>query len=232
MSRSKIEHIQAKGRSGSDRVSNLTLACERCNLAKNDRPVAELLCDKPEKLAAILAQAQKPLGVAAALNASRNALYFGLKKTELPVEGWTGGRTKFNRQTLGIPKTHALDGACVGEVATLSNWQGQVLVIKATGRGAYQRTRLDRFGFARGYLMREKSVKGFRTGDLVRATVPNGKNAGTHTGRVAVRKRGVFNIQTARDTIADVNWKYCRRVMPGDGYTYTRKKGDGDSSGT
>jgi hypothetical protein len=85
---------------------------------------------------------------------------------------------------------------------------------------------LDSFGFARGYLTREKSVKGFRTGDLVRATVPSGKNTGTHTGRVAVRKRGVFNIQTATGTIADVNWKYCRRVIAGDGYAYTPNKGE------
>jgi hypothetical protein len=171
-------------------------------MAKSDRPVVGFLSHNPERLAAILAQTQKPLVAAAALNAARTALYFGLKRTELPVEGWTGGRTKFNRQTLKIPKTHALDAACVGEVTTLSNWQGQVLVIKASGRGAYQRTRVTSSGFPRGFLTREKSVKGFRTGDLVRAIVPRGKNAGTHTGRVAVRKRGAFNIQTRREPFA------------------------------
>ena len=39
------------------------------------------------------------------------------------------------------------------------------------------------FRFPRGYLMREKSVHGFQTGDHVRAEVPSGVKAGTHQGR-------------------------------------------------
>jgi hypothetical protein len=35
-------------------------------------------------------------------------------------------------------------------------------------RGSYRRTRLNRFGFPRGYLMRRKQVRGFQTGDLSR----------------------------------------------------------------
>jgi hypothetical protein len=53
---------------------------------------------------------------------------------------------------------------------------------------SYQRTRLNRFGFPRGVLMRQKQVQGFQTGDRVKAVVPTGKKAGTYTGRVAVRK--------------------------------------------
>jgi 5-methylcytosine-specific restriction endonuclease McrA len=228
----EIEHVHPKACHGSDRVSNLTLACRACNEAKGSSPVEIFLATNPDKLSNILAQSTKPLAAAAAVNATRAALVLRSQKTGLPVETSSGGRTKFNRRTLGIPKTHALDAACVGSVASLAGWDIQTLGIKATGRGSYQRTRLDSFGFARGYLMREKSVKGFRTGDLVRATVPSGKNAGTHTGRVVVRKRAVFNIQRATGTIADVNWKYCRRLIPGDGYAYTLNKRDSDSSAT
>ena len=74
-----------------------------------------------------------------------------------------------------MPKTHALDAVCVGEVEAVTDWRRPTLAIKATGRGSYQRTRLDKYGFPRGYLMREKSVKGFQTGDMVRATVTKGK---------------------------------------------------------
>ncbi|BBM05773.1 hypothetical protein HAALTHF_31910n [Vreelandella aquamarina] len=114
----------------------------------------------------------------------------------MPVAVGTGGRTKYNRQRLGIPKTHALDAACVGAFDALHAWQVPTLTIKAMGRGSYQRTRLTKHGFPRGYLMRQKQVHGFQTGDMVRAMVPTGKKAGTHTGRVAVRKTGSFNIQT------------------------------------
>ncbi len=43
----QVEHIVPRARGGSDRVSNLTLACERCNRAKRARPVKEFLADKP-----------------------------------------------------------------------------------------------------------------------------------------------------------------------------------------
>ena len=110
-----------------------------------------------------------------------------VKTTGLAVELASGGKTKYNRIRLHVPKTHALDAACVGELGALHDWQKPCLAIKCTGRGSYQRTRLDKYGFPRGYLMRVKRVHGYQTGDLVSATVPSGKKAGSYTGRVAVR---------------------------------------------
>jgi 5-methylcytosine-specific restriction endonuclease McrA len=219
----QIEHIQPKGRRGSDRISNLTLACGPCNEAKGCQPVELFLASKPEKLKRILAQSKKPLDGAAAANSTRTALAKKLRETGLPLYAGSGGRTKFNRQTLGLPKAHALDAACVGAVSRLEAWNMQTLRIKATGRGSYQRTQLDSQGFPRGYLTRSRTVHGFRTGDLVRAIVPSGKKAGTHTGRVAVRASGSFNIQTGSGTVQGINWKRCRRVMPDDGYTYIQQ---------
>jgi 5-methylcytosine-specific restriction endonuclease McrA len=190
----QIEHIVPRARGGSDRVSNLTLACEGCNQEKGAQPVEVFLKDRPNILQRILSQAKRPLKDAAAVNASRNAVYVTLGKTGLPVVASTGGRTKYNRTTLGIPKAHCLDAACTGPVLTLTGWDMPVLEIKAMGRGSYRRTRLDKYGFPRGYLMRTKSVRGFQTGDIVRAVVSTGKKAGTYAGRVAVRARGSFNI--------------------------------------
>ena len=108
----------------------------------------------------ILAQAKRPLKDAAAVNATRWALVNAFRSTGLAVETGSGGWTQWNRLTLVIPKTHALDAACVGDIDSVSGWQRPTLTIKATGRGSYQRTRLDAFGFPRGYLMKNKSVKG------------------------------------------------------------------------
>ena len=105
---------------------------------------------------------------------------------QLPVELASGGRTKFNRCTLGLPKTHALDAACVGKMQAIQNWQQPTLTIKATGRGSYQRTRLNKFGFPRGYLMRTKRVHGFGTGDMVRA---EGQSRHAHWTRSDLRQR-------------------------------------------
>jgi 5-methylcytosine-specific restriction endonuclease McrA len=225
----QIEHIQPKARGGSNRASNLTLACRCCNEKKAALPVEVFLAKKPEVLKRILAQAKRPLKDAAAVNATRWALFNELKATGLPVEAASGGKTKFNRSRLGVPKTHALDAACVGKVNSLRGWHVPTLQIKCAGRGSYQRTRLDKFGFPRGYLMREKSVKGFATGDLVKAVVPAGKKAGLHQGRVAVRATGSFNIQTKDGVVQGISHRHCTRVQRGDGYGYQQQQSNTDA---
>ena len=226
-----IEHIVARSRGGSNRVSNLGIACIECNRLKGARPIEEFLAKEPSKLARILAQAKRPLKDAAAVNATRWALVDALKSTGVPVEIASGGRTKWNRQRLGIPKSHALDAACVGQVDFLTSWLRPVLNVKCSGRGSYQRTRLDRYGFPRGYLTHAKSVKGFRTGDMVRATVANGKKAGVHTGRVAVRASGSFNIQTGEAVVQGIAHKHCRLIQQADGYGYRLAQKDSFQKG-
>ena len=155
------------------------------------------------------------------MNATRNALLRGLSEICLVVETATGAQTKFNRSRLGVPKTHATDAACVGNVVSLKNWQVPTLQIKSTGRGSYCRTRLDRFGFPRGRLTRQKRIHGFATGDMVKASVPSGKKTGVYTGRVAVRKTGSFNIQTHNGVVQGVSHKCCQLLQRADGYSYT-----------
>lgn len=215
-----LDHIVPRARGGSNRVSNLVCACVTCNEKKGARPVEEFLADRPKVLARIKAQAKRPLKDAAAVNSTRWALFQALKSTSLPVECGSGGRTKWNRSRLGLPKTHALDAAAVGAVDTLTGWHVPTLAIKATGRGAYQRTRLDRYGFPRGYLTRSKRIRGFQTGDMVRAVVPTGAKSGTHIGRVAVRATGSFNIQTPTGVVQGINAKYCTILSRADGYSF------------
>jgi 5-methylcytosine-specific restriction endonuclease McrA len=216
-----LDHIVPRARGGSNRVSNLACACILCNEAKGARPVEEFLAGRLDVLARVKAAAKRPLKDAAAVNSTRWALFEALRATGLPVEAASGGRTKWNRTRLGVPKTHALDAACVGEVEALTGWEVPSLAIKCTGRGSYQRTRLDAYGFPRGYLTRSKRIRGFQTGDMVRAAVPTGKKAGVHTGRVAVRATGSFNIQTPTGVIQHINAKYCTTISRADGYSYT-----------
>jgi len=218
----QIEHIQPKALGGSDRTSNLTIACRLCNEKKAAKPIEKFLTGKPELLKKIKAQAKRPLKDAAAVNATRWALFNSLKETNLPVTTGSGGLTKFNRTRLEIPKTHALDAVCVGELTAVENWRKPTLNIKATGRGSYQRTRLNAYGFPRGYLTRSKRIKGFQTGDMVIATVPTGKKAGVHCGRVAVRASGSFNIQTAQGVAQGIDHKYCKLIQRSDGYGYAK----------
>lgn len=210
----QVEHIHPKARGGSNRVSNLTLSCQPCNQKKGALPVEQFLARKPEVLRRILAQSKRPLKDAAAVNATRWALKQTLESFGLVVELASGGRTKYNRTRLGLPKDHALDAACVGNVEAIEEWQMPTLKAKAMGRGTHQRTTLDRYGFPRGYRMRTKFVQGFQTGDLVKADVPKGKYAGQHAGRVAVRVSGSFNVGTKQG----INHKHCTLVQRACGY--------------
>ena len=218
----EVEHIVPKSKDGSNRTSNLTLACRRCNETKGNMPVQEFLVAKPETLKKILVQAKLTLRDAAAVNATRYAIGNSLKTLGLPVSFWSGGRTKYNRTGQRYPKAHWIDAACVGETGESVRLDPETpfLQIKATGHGSRQMCRMDRFGFPRTSAKGAKSVKGFKTGDLVKAVVLSGKKQGTHTGMVAVRATGSFNIQGKGAVIQGISHKYCQKVFAADGYTY------------
>ncbi len=219
----QVEHIVCHARGGSDRVSNLTLACEPCNVRKGTQDIREFLQKKPDILTRILAQAKAPLKDAAAVNATRSALYERLQGLGLPVEEGSGGKTRYNRMRQELPKTHWLDAACVGSStpARLGLRDITPLLIRATGHGCRQMCLMDRYGFPRTGPKRTKQVQGFQTGDLVRAVVTEGKHRGTYVGRIAVRATGSFNITTAQGTKQGINARFCHAVHRCDGYTYT-----------
>jgi hypothetical protein len=66
-------------------------------------------------------------------------------------------------------------------------------------------------------------VRGFQTGDLVKAVVSSGKKAGTHLGRVAVRLNGSFNIKENGVLVQRIGWKNCAIIQRADGYGYERQ---------
>ncbi|GAC1651997.1 MAG: hypothetical protein NVS4B9_42340 [Ktedonobacteraceae bacterium] len=115
----QVEHIQAKANGGTDRVSNLCLACDPCNKAKGIQDIGVFLAEKPDLLARILAQAKTP------------------SRMLLP----------------SIPLVTAIGFPCSKSKAA-------------------------------------KKVKGFQTGDIVRAVVTTGTKQGVHVGRVLVRASG------------------------------------------
>lgn len=217
------EHIVAQARGGSDRPSNLTVACGPCNQRKAATPIETFLAHDQPRLRRILANAKAPLRDAAAVNATRYAIGNAIRSFGLPAGFWSGGRTKYNRTAQGYAKDHWIDAACVGETgADVLIPDGFVpLSIKATGRGTRQVVRTDRYGFPRGAAGRCKRVFGFQTGDTVRLVQPNGKYAGTHVGRLAgVRADGRFDIRAEAKITA--NHQRFMLLQRGDGYEYAR----------
>ncbi|MEG4485472.1 RNA-guided endonuclease IscB [Microcoleus sp. D2_18a_B4] len=215
----QVEHIHPKAKGGSNRISNLCLACEKCNIKKGSQDIEQFLSKKHEILKRILSQAKRPLKDAAAVNSTRWALFNRLRRTGFPVSTGSGGLTKFNRTRLNLAKTHWLDAACVGSIVSLKVLTNKPLLIKATGHGTRQMCRTDKFGFPSRYVPRFKFVKGFQTGDIVKAVVTSGKKIGTYVGRVAVRTSGSFNI-SASELVSGISYKYCSIIHRKDGYSY------------
>ena len=220
----QVEHMVCRVHHGTSRLSNLTLACQSCNSKKGTQDLREFLKQDPVRLAHLLAQAQAPLRAAAAVNATRWALYERLKALGLPIECGSGGLTKYNRQLRGLEKTHWLDAACAGRSTPEKlKVEGVVpLRIAATGHGSRQMCRMDRFGLPRTAPKKAKRVKGFQTGDIVRAVVNNGKKIGTYVGRVAVRANGLFNISTSTGVVQGISHRFCAALHKVDGYSYTK----------
>lgn len=217
----KIEHIRPKAKGGSNRISNLCLACESCNTKKGTQDIEKFLAKKPDILKRILSQAKRPLIDAAAVNSTRWKLFNRLKETGLPVTTGSGGLTKFNRTRLGLTKTHWLDAACVGKVDSLSCLTTKPLLIKATGHGTRQMCGTDKHGFPTRHRTNKQIHFGFQTGDIVRAVVKTGKKVGTYVGRIATRATGSFNISTHTEKVQGISHKYCKAIHKKDGYGYS-----------
>jgi RRXRR protein/HNH endonuclease len=211
----ELDHILPRSRGGSNRIANLALSCHDCNVAKGNKTAAEF--GHPE----VEARAKRPLKDAAAVNATRFKLVEALHRYGLPLGTWSGGRTRWNRARFGVEKTHALDALCVGDLAGVRPGKLKTLAITATGRGEHCRTNWTREGFPRGYKTRQKQVRGFKTGDRVRAVVPaHLKTAGIHVGRVQVRKSGSFSITTRSKDIDGISAGYFHLIQRADGYDY------------
>jgi 5-methylcytosine-specific restriction endonuclease McrA len=222
----ELDHLHPRSKLGSNRVSNLVAACKPCNQRKGNQDIREFLKAQPERLASILAQARSPLRDAAAVNVTRWALYERLKSFGLPMESGSGGLTKFNRTTRDIEKTHWLDAACVGRSTPIPLITENIvpLHITAVGHGSRRMCLVDKYGFPRSKPKGAKRVKGFQTGDLVRAVVTSGSKQGTYVGKVAVRTRGVFNIKTEQGTVTDIHARFCTLLARSDGYNYHVRK--------
>jgi len=222
----QVEHIVPRAKGGSNRASNLCLACEKCNTRKGTKDILDFLKKKPELLKKILAQAKAPLRDAAAVNSTCWELFRRLEVLGLPIECGSGGLTKYNRSARKLPKAHWLDAACVGKSTpgTLLVESVRPLSITAYGHGCRQMCLMDRYGFPRTDHKEKHPKHGFKTGDIIKAIVPSHlKRAGTHVGRMSAKASGSFTVATKSGSVPDVGKNYCRKLQRADGYGYSQR---------
>ena len=217
----EVEHIVCKSNGGTDSFKNLTYSCRSCNEKKGSLSL-KAFAKVMGKDYSHLEPKQTPKH-AAIIQSARNYTIESIKSIGLDVSTCEGWETKYRREEARLPKEHYYDALCTSNtIGTIKT--NDVLIIKAQGRGKRLMTRVDRFGFPRQKAKSQKVVKGFQTGDIVKAVVLNGTKAGSYIGRVAVRETGSFNISTKDKTIQGISYKCCTILQKGDGYGYTIKK--------
>jgi 5-methylcytosine-specific restriction endonuclease McrA len=214
----EVEHLDPRSRGGSHRVSNLVVACQKCNEAKGTQTPAEFLAKKPAQLARIQAQQERSLADASAVHATKFRLREELHTFGYPVETGSGAQTRFNRFQQGYEKAHWIDAACVGNSgAQVTVPRLQPLKVTCMGRGNRQMCGTDRYGFPIRHRSRRKVIFGFQTGDVVCAIVTTGKKIGNHTGRVSVRATGRFRL----GKVDGLHHRFFTTLHKGDGYAYS-----------
>ena len=142
----ELDHVVPRSLNGPNTPWNLVVSCHKCNQRKGNKSLAEFLKRRPQRLADIKAQLQKPLASAAHMNVIIPALLNRLHQQGVPVTEHDAAQTAANRQTLNVKKDHHIDAAVLGEPATLRGVPNHILSIKAIGRGQRKRIMPDKSG--------------------------------------------------------------------------------------
>jgi len=227
----EVEHIIPRAKGGTNRASNLAIACVKCNQKKGTQSLEEFVKDK-DKLSKIKRQLKAPLKDAAAVNATRKEIYRQLgEKFGLPLSVWSGGRTKKNRFALKLPKEHWIDAACVGESGekVKVNPDQKIFKIKAIGRGTRKIIRTNKSGTPRlkkdGTRQADcviSQVHGFKSKDFVSLNFKGQYRKGIISG---VRKAGNFTIDITKGIRGrkanSFSHKICKIIHRKDGYSYS-----------
>ena len=216
----EIDHIIARSNGGTNSTYNLVASCRSCNEKKSNLSLKEFgkLMNKDfSKL-----EPKKLPKDAAIVQSARNYMVKEITKIVPDTTTHEAWITKYNRDQLGLSKQHYYDALSVGEIPNnFVFYTDKVLQISAKGRGKRQMCSMDRYGFPRTSPKGSKSVKGFQTGDMVKAIVPKGLKQGIYLGKVAVRSSGKFDIRTKTKIIQSIGFKYCHIIQRCDGYSYS-----------
>jgi hypothetical protein len=198
----QMEHIVPIARGGSNRVSNLTVACAACNQRKGTQTAGEF--GYPD----IQAQARIPLRDAAQVSSLKTCVVQHLQALfgDEHVRSTFGYETNYQRiQVLGLPKSHTNDAVAVAcEIGEVVTSLPLVYQIRCLPRGQYQRYNGKR---SEHPVWAPRKVKGWKLYELVEAKGQRGYIGGR-------RVKGAFVLKDVESgkTLLEVVPRKLRRL--------------------
>ncbi len=225
----EIDHIVPRSKGGTDRLSNLTLACRECNQSKDNKSLKTFLVgnvNKTKILSTIRSFYEMPTKDASQVQAYKTKLVETLETLGPEVHSGFGQQTKLTRLANHLPKDHCVDAVCVKDYTDpkldikVVMKTTKYLVIKAMGRGKYQRATFDAKGNKTGHRKRQKFAFGYQTGDIVKGYTTKGPNKGWHVGRITIDHDGQFDIKVKDQKKFGVSNRNIKLVQRSDGYQY------------
>jgi hypothetical protein len=209
----QIEHIIPRIRGGSNRVTNLTLACEPCNVRKGNQTAEEF--GYPE----VQARARASLKDAAHVSSIKTlvvkqlALQFGAEQVVVTY----GYETKYKRiQVLRLTKSHTNDAVAIAcEIGEGVKPLSMVYQIRCLPRGNYQ---LYNGKHSEHKVWAPRKVKGWKLYELVEARGQIGYIGGR-------RIKGAFvvkDVMSGKVLVEVTPRKLVRLARPVQGWMITR----------
>ena len=209
----QVEHLMPKSRGGSDRASNLVIACDSCNKRKGTRTAEEF------GYAHLQVQARQPLKAAAHVSSIKTtvvrqlAQQFGAEQVAVTY----GYETKYQRiRVLKLPKSHANDAIAIAcEIGEVVKPLAVVYQLRCVPRGHYQ---MYNGKYSKHKVWAPRKVKGWKLYELVEAKGQIGYIGGR-------RIKGAFVVKDVMrgEVLVEVTpRKLVRLARPVQGWIITR----------
>jgi 5-methylcytosine-specific restriction endonuclease McrA len=210
----EIEHILPRSRGGSNRASNLALACHACNQRKGQQTAAEF--GFPQ----VHASARVPLRDAAQVSALKTRVLHDLQVLfgESQVSITYGYETNYKRiQVLNLSKSHANDAVAIAcEMGEVVKPLESVHLIRCLPRGHYQRFNGPH---SEHKCWSPRKDHGFQLYELVQVKGQGGYIAGR-------REKGAFvikDVTSGKKLLEITPRKLVRVARPTQGWMITRQ---------
>ena len=199
----EIEHVIPKSRGGTDKVSNLVIACETCNLKKGSRTAEEFGFPNIQKEAV----KHRAFRYSALTQSYKWALWQELKKLGVPVEATFGYQTKYYRLKIRLPKAQIIDAMTIAAGGLDFDLPAEhVIERRLKARRPFHRfSNENKKGKTCERTSAVRRVHGFQLYDKVSFVNDGIRIHGYITG---LRERGTFEVSHLEaNMIADKDWK-------------------------